>query len=595
VSTPSDDPIEVLITHAQSLGDAWLRYAALSQSLYPGQPVAEMARKRLAAETGEHIIGPDHWMFEIELAIIEDFRRAGAARRYLAAGRAAGSLTETPLPADLYQNARLRIVRGELLLYPPRPPRPIKIVRVSAVPTRTIRLSPEWDLMVDQRGNIAILSGDAAIEQDAECARRQTEDEASQVTAAVATIEARHRAAEVPEDRLMLRGRRRRKWRREWIVKFAERQRIARRWVAIVDLIDWCAHSTTTASIDAEAAARKLAYRRLTESMRRGEFEHDGRSKLLYLDTLVTSDGASPRCRLTREQLEIAPDIAAVPPAPSSPITVLNCCWLPADLARHWLRAHGYTLPPYLKPEAPQETGPSDPTLPMDESIQRVGRGLHGGDWIGALTKRERWLIERYIDGPRKDRGSAILPGAISYVVGGRQWAEVPGDPALLAEADRARDRRDWMEAQREAVFDWFETRGFDLDCDRINQARFETALAMPHKRGAAARQPPQQAEPVPSVDVKSTTHSGFPGRPVKAKHLIEDEFKRRTKSGEALLNLADEASALLDWLIEVHPTVSRPTKRTIENNIRDDHRRWRVIREADPTVKSTRTKSATK
>jgi hypothetical protein len=114
-------------------------------------------------------------MFEIELAIIEDFRRACEARRYSAAGRAAGSLTETPLPADLYQNAGLRIVRGELLLFPPRPPRPIKIVHVSAVPAATMRLSPEWDLMLDEKGNIAKLSGDAAIEQDAECARRQFE------------------------------------------------------------------------------------------------------------------------------------------------------------------------------------------------------------------------------------------------------------------------------------------------------------------------------------------------------------------------------------------------------------------------------------
>jgi len=198
VSTPSDDPIEVLIAHAQSLGDAWSRYATLSQTLYPRRPVVEMAHKRWAEETGEHILGPDHWMFEIELAIIEDFRRACAARRYSATGRAAGALTETPLPADLYQNAGLRIVRGELLLLPPRPPRPIKIVRVSAVPATTMRLSPEWDLMLDEAGNIAMLSGDAAIEQDAECARRRFEAEASQATAAVAAIQARYPGAEAP-------------------------------------------------------------------------------------------------------------------------------------------------------------------------------------------------------------------------------------------------------------------------------------------------------------------------------------------------------------------------------------------------------------
>lgn len=395
MSTPSDDPIEVLIAHAQSLGDAWLRYAALSQTLYPGRPVEEMARQRWAEETGEHIIGPDHRMFEIELAVVEDFRRACAGRRYSSTGRAAGSLTETPLPPDLYQNASLRIVRGELLLLPPRPPRPIKIVRVSAVPAVTLRLSPEWDLMSDENGNIAMLSGDAAIEQDAECERRQFEDEASQVAATVAAIEARHRATEAPEERLKLKWRRK-KWRRQWIAKFAERQRAARRWIAIADLVDWCAQSTTTASIEAEAGAREVAYRRLTGAVQKGEFKRDGKSKILYLDTLVTSDGASPRCRLTREQFEIAVDIAAAPPAPSVPVTVLNCCWLPSDLARHWLELHGYRLPPYLAPAqaAPAGGGGGQLASPMSsvssELRSAIERTISG---LGRPGHEVRWKV----------------------------------------------------------------------------------------------------------------------------------------------------------------------------------------------------------
>lgn len=149
-----------------------------------------------------------------------------------------------------------------------------------------------------------------------------------------------------------------RKWRRQRIAKFAERQRTVRRWMAVTDLANWCAHSTTTANLEAEAQAREVAYQRLTESMRGGEFERDGRSKVLYLDTLVTSDGSSPRCRLTREQLEIA----APPPAPSVPITVLNCCWLPVEIARDWLQVHGYRLPQHLVPLAEQSAWPSAPT-----------------------------------------------------------------------------------------------------------------------------------------------------------------------------------------------------------------------------------------
>ncbi len=58
-------------------------------------------------------------------------------------------------------------------------------------------------------------------------------------------------------------------------------------------------------------------------------------------------------------------------------------------------------------------------------------------------------------------------------------------------------------------------------------------------------------------------------------------------RAKEAFPNLADEAAALLDWLVEVYPTVARPTKRTIENNIRDDHRRWRASPRGRPAVKS--------
>lgn len=186
----------------------------------------------------------------------------------------------------------------------------------------------------------------------------------------------------------------REKWRRQWISKFAGRQRTVRRWIAVADLADWCAQSTTSVSIEVEARTRELAYRRLTESVQKGEFEHDGRSKILYLDTLVTSDGASPRCRLTREQFEIAFDIAAALPAASLPITVLNCCWLPDDLARQWLEVHGYRSPPYLESvqTAPAGGGGGQHARPMSTvsaelrsaielTISALGRPGHEVRW----------------------------------------------------------------------------------------------------------------------------------------------------------------------------------------------------------------------
>jgi hypothetical protein len=60
------------------------------------------------------------------------------------------------------------------------------------------------------------------------------------------------------------------------------------------------------------------------------------------------------------------------------PITVLNCCWLPADLARHWLEAHRYRLPPYLEPR--HAASPAD-----GRARQRLPAGGQAKSAVSAL------------------------------------------------------------------------------------------------------------------------------------------------------------------------------------------------------------------
>jgi hypothetical protein len=114
--------------------------------------------------------------------------------------------------------------------------------------------------------------------------------------------------------------------------------------------------------------------------------------------------------------------------------------------------------------------------LSIDNAARRVGEAMFGDDWIDQITKREKWLIDRYVEGRGTQAPSSIFPGRITYVGHGRSWVELPRDPALVAEVDRARDRRDWCDQQWALAFDWLEEHGFDLEATGIDEDTFDAA-----------------------------------------------------------------------------------------------------------------------
>jgi hypothetical protein len=124
-------------------------------------------------------------------------------------------------------------------------------------------------------------------------------------------------------------------------MRFGKRQRVSRRWIALVDLADWCAQSTARASAAEEDEARELAYRRLAESVLIGEFERESKSEILYLVPDVFSDGGTPRFRVTREKF----GFAASGTAPD----LLRCRWLRRKMARQWIETHGYDWPSHFE------------------------------------------------------------------------------------------------------------------------------------------------------------------------------------------------------------------------------------------------------
>jgi hypothetical protein len=103
-----------------------------------------------------------------------------------------------------------------------------------------------------------------------------------------------------------------------------------------------------------------------------------------------------------------------------------------------------------------------------------------------------------------------------------------------------------------------------------------------------AVRAKMKRAESVDEkADAPDLHSSGFPGRPPKAKHLIEREFQRRADAGEVCSTLPEEASALLVWLKGKHPSASPPTVKTIKNNIRSLYRGYKPKKRPTPEIKS--------
>jgi hypothetical protein len=126
--------------------------------------------------------------------------------------------------------------------------------------------------------------------------------------------------------------------RRHRLEDFREHQRVVREWIAIDEIADLCARSVTGASAAAEEEARSLAYERLDQSARRGEFEAlsegQSQSQIIYLHPRHPTEDE----RLTREQLRYdvsIRDLAAY-------------CFLPRELACQWFVAHGYPWPAHF-------------------------------------------------------------------------------------------------------------------------------------------------------------------------------------------------------------------------------------------------------
>lgn len=73
------------------------------------------------------------------------------------------------------------------------------------------------------------------------------------------------------------------------------------------------------------------------------------------------------------------------------PVTVLNCCWLPRELARHWLGSHGYRGAPHFEPASISADG-HESSKALRLTLRPPSREKKF--WPAARDAAFEWLIE---------------------------------------------------------------------------------------------------------------------------------------------------------------------------------------------------------
>ncbi len=254
------------------------------------------------------------------------------------------------------------------------------------------------------------------------------------------------------------------------IRRFAEKQRRIRRWIPFTDIVEeWC-------GLDGENPdkpdPKKVAdaYRALTKSLMRGDFESYGRTRVIYLAAGMVDLPRERRWfKMTRERFKALPlsmrdDMSGVSDIKTD---YLRACWIPASMARAWFEDRRLPLPRWL------------PTHPGDDDFKPLATRLASCfdkpyiELPGDLRQRvdKRFLIPWDSLGPAQRRSVAQqsdmqwhpdLAGEIDALL------EAMGKVAEIAE--RGRTTHDWKPTD-------FDSQEVRLRKARDAQADAEAAL----------------------------------------------------------------------------------------------------------------------
>jgi hypothetical protein len=160
-------------------------------------------------------------------------------------------------------------------------------------------------------------------------------------------------------------------WRADRILRFIDRQKTQRAWVQFSELAEQYGRNIGIAE----------GYEQLKRAVIKGDFERDGRSRVLYLHSLVT------KAKMTRENMR---NVVGTHPPATVQRQYLACCWIPRELADEWW---------------------ANQAASSDDQAAKEKRGRVGNDDDPALDEMHRLIQQEGCSSIREAAKQALAQG----------------------------------------------------------------------------------------------------------------------------------------------------------------------------------------
>jgi hypothetical protein len=185
-------------------------------------------------------------------------------------------------------------------------------------------------------------------------------------------------------------------WRTARIQRFIEIQQDKREWINLWEIAEWCSEES---SVVPNEVAREAAYQKLQRDLLEGDFEENGRSRVLYLHPRTS------KARMTRDWLTRLMEVYDQSTINSQ---YLAPCWIPREFFERWLAKHRMQAHPQrFEPKSPTASATTHPVSQARKAVvppviaEGVGRGASDAARKGRFGP-EPGTLRRYDAADRK-------------------------------------------------------------------------------------------------------------------------------------------------------------------------------------------------